>query len=119
MLHKIKTWCRRILWKLKGSPVIEYDGFCCGLCGTWVKKAFTVNSYESLGKRWDTISMCNSCKAESMSIKNKKKDTKRVGEYSSIHQKQARLSSGNTLIAKKFLRKLDKQNDTSKIGETK
>jgi hypothetical protein len=41
----------------------------------------------------------------------KKKRHKR-GEYSSVHQKVARLASGNTLRARKFLRKLDKENDT-------
>jgi hypothetical protein len=48
-----------------------------------------------------------------------KKKSKHAG-YSSIHQRIARLSSSNTHIAKKFLRKLDKGiYDTNKINTKK
>jgi hypothetical protein len=38
----------------------------------------------------------------------------RTGEFSSIHQKVARLHSGNTITAKAFLRKQDKKNATTR-----
>jgi hypothetical protein len=41
-----------------------------------------------------------------MTKKKKKKRHKR-GEYSSVHQKIARMESGNTIVAKSFIKKLN------------
>lgn len=48
-------------WKVQGSPVIEYAGFHCGICGGWVRKGFTIPTYQSVGARWDTVGMCIEC----------------------------------------------------------
>lgn len=41
------------------------------------------------------------------------KKKKRKGSYSSVHQKLARVASGNTLRALKFVRSLDAKHDNS------
>lgn len=46
--------------------------------------------------------------------KTKNSEKKKVisGQYASVHQKIARKNSGNTITAKAFLKKLDKENGT-------
>jgi hypothetical protein len=44
-------------------------------------------------------------------MKHTLKKKKKIVGYSSIHQKIARKNSGNTITAKAYLRRMDKQND--------
>jgi hypothetical protein len=61
MLRQIKYFISWVSWITKGRPVITYTGFNCGLCGNWVKKEFSVPTYKSCGRWWDTWGICNKC----------------------------------------------------------
>ena len=54
-MRKLISW---LTWKLKGCPVITYHGYHCGLCGKWVKEQFSIPTYKSSGKWWDTWGLC-------------------------------------------------------------
>jgi hypothetical protein len=57
----IREFFRWLYWLMSGKPCIEYSGFHCGCCGTWVTEEFTVPEYASCGKWADTWGICNPC----------------------------------------------------------
>jgi hypothetical protein len=57
----MKHFFKWLKWHLDGKPYIEYDGGNCGCCGAWVKKKIRVSEYESVGRWWDTWTLCDDC----------------------------------------------------------
>lgn len=56
---RIKYFISILKWLWSGGHMIIYDGYTCGLCGEWTNKMFCVADFNSLGKRWDTWSICD------------------------------------------------------------
>lgn len=54
-------WYRYWQWEKEGKPMIEYNGYNCGLCGKWVDEPFEIPKYKSDGKWWDTWGICPNC----------------------------------------------------------
>jgi len=57
----MKKLYRYLIWIKKGKPMINYNGFHCGCCGKYVKEKFSVPTYKSCGKWWDTWCLCEEC----------------------------------------------------------
>ena len=45
-------------WKKQGKPMLHYSGFNCGCCGKRWDIPFSIPTYESCGKWWDTWGVC-------------------------------------------------------------
>ena len=48
-------------WLIKGRPHITYEGHHCGCCGHWTDEKFSIPTFQSCGKWWDTWGLCNTC----------------------------------------------------------
>jgi len=64
--QKFFRWLR---WKLIGSPLISYPGKHCGCCGAWIDVPFTIRTYQSFDKYWDTWDLCDTCKNKKGKLK--------------------------------------------------
>lgn len=47
-----------ISWLIRGKPLLEYQGYTCGLCGKGWKIPFSIPDYQSHGDWWDTWGVC-------------------------------------------------------------
>ncbi len=48
-------------WIRQGRPMVEYEGYHCGLCGKWWSVSFKVPKYKSMGEWIDTWGICPKC----------------------------------------------------------
>ena len=58
MIRKIINYIEHRNWIKRGKPVVKYEGYNCGCCGTYWNIPFEIPEYDSEGKYWDTWGMC-------------------------------------------------------------
>ena len=52
----------KIKWILDKRPVLTYEGFVCTHCKKWISSKFSIPTYKSDGRFWDTWRICQDCK---------------------------------------------------------
>ena len=52
---------KKLIWRLKGSEYVTYEGFHCDICGRWVNESIKIPAYMSAGEWWDTWGTCYEC----------------------------------------------------------
>lgn len=57
----IKKFFSYLKWLRQGKPIITYGGFNCGCCGEWIYEKYTIPTYKSCGRWWDTWGLCDKC----------------------------------------------------------
>lgn len=65
-LERLSRW---IAWIRLGKPMITYEGYHCGCCGTWVDEQFKIPTYKSTGTPMDDrLGICCRCTSHSYDI---------------------------------------------------